>query len=468
MLFTPFWFDEAINEADIRSALPLRQNIDTNICIIGGGFTGLWTAINLKQSQPELDVVIIEKDLCGQGASGRNGGAMLTWSTKFASLIKHMEIEQAAFLVKSSEQAVHDIKTFTEQYGIACDCRIDGTYYTASNAAQKSGFAPILSLLDTHHLNAWQAVEESNLAKTGSPANLSAIYSPNAGSVQPAKLVRGLLRVAKKLGVKVFENTRYLGYQAGETIQITTSGGVVRANKLLFSVNAWLPRLMSEFKRAVVLVSSDMVISKPDPERLASMSLAHGAPIIDNRIFVNYYRSTSTGRLMLGKGGNYFSFANKVTKRFDQPSQYLDIMQHYWQHFFKNSGLEIERSWTGPSDRSVTGLPFFGYLPRQTNVFYGSGYSGNGVVQSYLGGKILSSLMLNKHDKWQRCALVNQTLSQFPIEPVRTCGAYVVRNAIRRKEYAEDRGHLPKLWDVHLSKLSGSAAKVDPNLKATS
>ncbi len=106
MRFQPFWFDEAITQADIEAAAsaPPHGALDTQVCIIGGGFTGLWTAITLKKQKPELNIAIIEKDLCGQGASGRNGGAMLTWSTKFASLIKEFGLEQACFLVRQSER----------------------------------------------------------------------------------------------------------------------------------------------------------------------------------------------------------------------------------------------------------------------------------------------------------------------------------------------------------------------------
>ena len=464
MRYVPFWFDEAMTEADERSASHLTHDINTDVCIIGGGFTGLWTAINLKQTKPELDVVIIEKDLCGQGASGRNGGAMLTWSTKFGSLIKQVGLERAINLVKASEQAVHEIKAFTEKYAIDCDCRVDGTFYTASNASQQNAFQPVLDLLATHQLNAWQSVAQDKLEMTGSKANLSAIFSPHAGSVQPAKLVRGLFRVAKQLGVKIYERTKYIHYQGDETLNIKTDRGMIKANKMVFAVNAWLPKLEPQFARSVVLVSSDMVISKANPEAIKAMRLDHGAPIIDSRIFVNYYRTTTSGRLMLGKGGNYFSYANHVSKRFDQPSRYLEMMKHYWHYFFNHSGLEIERSWTGPSDRSVSGLPFFGQLKTQKNIYYGSGYSGNGVVQSYLGGNILASLILNKADKWRDSGLVNQPIAQFPFEPIRTIGAYMVRNAIRRKEYAEDLNKQVAPWDSYLSKLSGSAAKADTSL----
>ncbi|KZN54430.1 hypothetical protein N474_01565 [Pseudoalteromonas luteoviolacea CPMOR-2] len=463
--FQPFWFDEAIEEADLASAKPLIHDIDTGACIIGGGYTGLWTAIMLKQKKPELDVTVIEKDLCGQGASGRNGGAMLTWSTKFASLIKLFGLEQACFLVKSSEQAVHEIQNFAQRHCIDCDCRVDGTYYTASNCAQMSSLAPIMTLLEKHNINHWQVVDKSRLRNTGSDANRRAIFSPHAGSIQPAKLVRGLRRVANKLGVRIFEKTAYKSHIGGETLAITTGqGAVIRATSLTFAVNAWLPSLRPEFSRNVVLVSSDMAITKPMPALLSQLNLHHGAPIIDARIFVNYYRTTSDGRLMLGKGGNYFSFANQVTSRFDKASRYSEILSQSLKYFF-NTPMQLDRTWTGPSDRSVSGLPFFGQLKGQNNVYFGSGYSGNGVVQSFIGGKILSALITKQNNEWAGCALVNGALAKFPYEPFRSIGAYTIRNAIRRKEYAQDMGETPSKFDEWLSRLSASAAKLDPDIE---
>ena len=204
-----------------------------------------------------------------------------------------------------------------------------------------------------------------------------------------------------------------------------------------------------------------MVITKPMAKRLESLHLNHGAAIIDSRIFVNYYRTTPDGRLMLGKGGNYFSFANQMSDKFNAPSQYQDEVQHSLDYFFGDHGFEIERTWTGPSDRSVSGFPFF--QETDSNVFVAAGYSGNGVVQSYLGGQILTSMLLNTQDEWQDCCLINQSLARFPTEPFRTLGAYAIRNGIRRKERAEDNNLAPAKLDNYLAKLSGAAAKADTN-----
>lgn len=458
--FQPFWFDQAMQlESTATQTGSVPSQCD--ILIVGGGFTGLWTAIQVKLADPNRHIVIIDKDFCGQGASGRNGGAMLTWSSKILSLLKLYGQEQAKFLVGASEKAVHAIKQFTEHYQIACDCRIDGTYYTYSNQAQIGSLDVVMQKLQSLECNAWRPLTLADRTKTGSLSNLAGWFSPHAGSVQPALLVRGLKRVAESFGVCVVEQTAYLSHIGDKSLDVSTSAGTIRASQLVFAVNAWLPALLPAFARKVVLVSSDMIITEPVPETLASLQLNHGAPVIDGRIFVNYYRSTSCGRLMLGKGGNYFSFANQVNQRFDQPSQYESLLKRSLAHFFPHEQLPIARSWTGPSDRSVSGMPFFGRLSQQLNVFYGSGYSGNGVVQSYIGGKILSSLLLDKNDAWSNCALVDQCLANFPPEPFRTAGAYLIRSSIRRKEQAEDLGLTPKKLDVWFSRLSGAAAKAD-------
>jgi len=462
MRFVPFWFDQVISTADLESAVELKANITADVCIIGGGFTGLWSAIQIKQQAPEKSVVVIDKGLCGQGASGRNGGAMLTWSTKFLSLEKLFGTDNAVKLVKQSQQAVYDIQTFCKTHDIKCELRLDGAYYTASNKAQIDALAPVMSHLDLHGINQWQNVDDSQLQnKTGSSANIQAAFTQAAGSIQPAKLVRGLKKVAQNLGVEVYENTNMTSLLEGQPATVTTDNGQVVADKVILAVNAWLPKLFNQFNNKVVLVSSDMVITKPMPNTLKKLGLDHGAPVIDSRIFVNYYRTTEDGRLMLGKGGNYFSFNNQVREKFNKESGYKSILNNSLTHFFKNHSFEIERTWTGPSDRSVTGFPFFGVMPSTQNIFYGAGYSGNGIVQSYLGGKILASLVLGKIDKWSHHPMVDNQLASFPPEPLRTPGAFIVRNAIRRKENAEDKGAKVNSFDNWLAKFSGSAAKVD-------
>lgn len=461
--FQPFWFRQAMEAEPNYQAKVLKQDIETDVCIVGGGYTGLWTAITLKQQRPELDIVIIEKGLCGSGASGRNGGCMLTWSTKYLSLKKLYGEEQAVQLVKASEQAVYEIEAFCQAHNIDAELRRHGTLYTATNQAQTGGMEPVLAELDKHEINSWKAWEQRRVKEeAGSDSHIQGYFSPAAASVQPGKLVRGLKRVAEEMGIRIFEQTPMLDMVESNGVIIKAPNSNIYARKAVMALNAWMLEQFPQFKNKIVVVSSDMVMTKPIPDKLEMLGLNDGKTVIDSRTFVHYYRTTEDGRLMLGKGGNHFSFANRISSVFDSPSRYVELLSASFNKLFPSlKGEEFEASWTGPSDRSVTGLPFFGKLEGSNNVFYGLGYSGNGVAQTWIGGQILSSLVIGLENEWSKSGLTTGPKGSFPPEPIRWLGAMMVRNAIRRKECAEDAEQSPNWLDKQLAKFANAAGKAD-------
>ena len=459
----PYWFAQAL-AADRTSPLPaLQGEITADVCIVGGGFTGLWTAIMSKQARPDWHIVILEKDRCGSGASGRNGGCMLTWSTKYLSLARLFGEAEASRLVTASEQAVYDIATFCQQHGIDAELRLGGAIYAASNPAQRGTLQSVFSALDKVGRNRWQTLSDSETqALTGSHLLQDGAFSPAAGSLQPGKLVRGLLRVAREMGISVYEHSAMTQLDEHDTVRVRTAHGQVMAKQAILALNADMARQFPVFANSVILVSSDMIITAPQAEIIHQLGLEKGQAVCDLRTFVHYWRSTPDGRLMLGKGGNRIAFSNRLHRYFDQPSIYADQLQTALVRFFPAlANTAIEQSWTGASDRSATGFPFFGKLPDHRRVFYGFGYSGNGVVQCHLGGKILSSLLLAQDNEWTRSKLAQGPLAQFPPEPIRWPGAMLIRNAIRRVETAQDNEQQVHWLDQQLASLAQIASKAD-------
>lgn len=219
----PFWLAEALAAEQPAPPTPLVGNHEVDVCIVGGGFTGLWSAITLKTAEPHLRILVLEKDLCGSGASGRNGGCLLTWSAKYLTLKRLFGEEQAAWLVRGSEQAVHEIARFCAAHQIEAELRVEGTCYTATSEAQRGLMEPVLRELKRADLNQWQTIEEDKLAsQSGSHVHLEGLYSPHAGSVQPALLVRGLLRVARELGIEVYEHSPMQRLEAGQPVRVQT------------------------------------------------------------------------------------------------------------------------------------------------------------------------------------------------------------------------------------------------------
>ncbi|MDM0044735.1 FAD-dependent oxidoreductase [Variovorax dokdonensis] len=458
----PFWIEQALFDGG-ELAPALQGDTQADVCIIGGGFTGLWTAIQAKQQSPELDIVILESDLCGAGASGRNGGCLLTWSAKYFTLERLFGEAEAVRMVKASEDAVGHIAAFCKAHGIDAELRMDGTLYTATSQAQIGTMAPVMRALEARGIHSYRDLPADEVARrSGSARNLAGVYSPHAATVHPGKLVRGLRRVALEMGIRIHERTPMVDFVPGPPAQVRTPAGSVRARKLVLAMNAWMASAFPQFERSIAIVSSDMVITERCPDLLRQSGLVDGVSVLDSRTFVYYYRSTADGRLMLGKGGNTFAWRGRVAPIFDQRSPYEEQLTHALRDFFPAlANTPITASWNGPSDRSVTGFPFFGRYEGQPHIYYGFGYSGNGVGPSYMGGQILSSLLLDLDNAWTRSPIVRGPLGQFPPEPMRYVGSIVVRNAIRRKEQAEDDGRRPWMVDRMLSKLANAAGKSD-------
>lgn len=459
----PYWLDRALQEDTSAPCAPLQQDTQADVCIVGGGYTGLWTAIMLKEQNPELDVVIIEADICGAGASGRNGGCALSWSAKYFTLERLFGVEEAIRLVKASEQSIYAIGDFCQKYGVDADYRLDGTLYTATNLAQVGATDGVIAALERNGINSFSRRPLADVQRlAGSNKHLEGWFSPAAASVQPGKLVRGLRRVALALGVRLYEGTPMIKLNEGQPATVVTANGQVKAGRVVLAINAWMASTFPQFERSVAIVSSDMIITEPRPDLLKKIGLTSGVTVLDSRIFVHYYHNTPDGRIMLGKGGNTFAYGGRMLPVFDQPSPYEGLLRKTLIDFFPAfEGVGIESTWNGPSDRSVTGLPFFGRLEQANNIFYGFGYSGSGVGPCHMGGQILSSMVLGLDNEWTRSPLLNGPLGYFPPEPIRYLGSLMVRNAVRRKEQAEDHGRRPRLLDINLAKFAAAAGKAD-------
>ncbi len=459
----PYWLDQALRNQPATPCPPLQQDTRADVCIVGGGYTGLWTAIMIKEQNPELDVVIVEADICGAGASGRNGGCALSWSAKYFTLERLFGVEEAVRLVKESEQSIYAIGDFCEKYAVDADYRLDGTLYTATNRAQVGSTDGVIAALERNGINSFSKYALADVQRmAGSTRHIEGWFSPAAASVQPGKLVRGLRRVALELGVRIFEGSPMTGLEQGLPATIKTPGGQVVANHVVLAINAWMARSFPEFERSVAIVSSDMIITEPRPDLLERIGLTSGVTVLDSRIFVHYYHNTPDGRIMLGKGGNTFAYGGRILPVFDEPSPYAGLLRNTLTEFFPEfADVGIAATWNGPSDRSVTGLPFFGRMGARGNIYYGFGYSGSGVGPCHMGGQILSSLVLGLDNPWTRSPLLQGPLGHFPPEPIRYLGSLMVRNAVRRKEQAEDHNQRPRRLDVRLAKFAAAAGKAD-------
>lgn len=450
-----FWLQEVADDAPDATAL--RGETRADVAIMGGGYVGLWTAIRIKEHAPSCDVILLEQDICGGGASGRNGGFVLSWMSKLSSLAKLFGMPEALRIATSSESAIDEIDEFCRRHGIDADFRKGGWLWTATTRAQLGAWEGVVRHCEIHGVPGFQRLPDKEVGvRAGSGAHRAGVFLAQAAVVQPAALARGLRRIALELGVRIFERTRVLGFSRADPALIRTSSGTVIAAKLVIATNAWAASIR-ELSRAIAVISSDMIVTEPAPALLEQMGWHKNLSITDSQTMVDYYRITRDGRVAFGKGGWTIAYGGRIGKKFDRHARRAaEVTADFRRYYPQLAGVPISNDWSGPIDRTPDSLPRLGFLGGRRNICYGIGWSGNGVGPSVIGGKILASLALERDNEWARHPLVGYAAARFPPEPIRFFGAHVVRAAVAAKEKAEMYERKPSAVDVAISKLAPS------------
>lgn len=452
---TGYWLKEAIGGKPLEiQALEGEQRAD--VAILGGGFTGLWTALRLKMLEPALDVAVVEKNVCGSGASGRNGGFCMTWSSKILTLIKLCGAQEGLRLYRDTEEAVGTIGAFCRDHGIDAGFRQDGWLWAASNATQRDAWLPCLDQLERLGANPFQVLRAEEAARRGGAAVIEGgVFEPTVATLQPGRLALGLRRVALEQGVRIYERSPVTRIDRGARPRLRAATGSLTCDKLVLALNAWAAEL-AEFRRTLVPLVADLLITDPAPAALEGSGLSTGLAVSDSRSLVHYYRSTPDGRIAFGKASGDFFYASQVGDRAEGSSPFQSTIEASFDRFVGGLGdFSIAESWRGPVTRTQNGLPFFGRLERHPNIVYGHGYCGNGVGPSFTGAKFLASLALDRNDEWATSPLADGPLGGgFPPEPIRYVGAVLVRDAVARIERAQDGGRRPGPLDRALGRFA--------------
>jgi glycine/D-amino acid oxidase-like deaminating enzyme len=449
------WLEQVAGDAPDAPPLAGRQSAD--VAIIGGGLVGLWTAIRLKEAEPACDVVLLEQDICGGGASGRNGGFVLSWWPKLSSLSALLGPEEAIRVARSSEEAITEIQQFCAAHVIDADFRRGGWLWTATSQAQVGAWDGLLDLCARHGVEPFRELPPDEVGhRAGSPIHRAGVFEASAAIVQPAALTRGLRRVALNRGVRIHEHSRVRRFSRSEPVVIETDQGTLTVPRLVIASNAWAAGIR-ELSRSLVVISSDMVATAPARDDLGRIGWHPDLAITDSQTMVDYYRISADGRVVFGKGGWTIAYGGRIGPAFDRSARRAAEVTADFRRYYPQLGhVPITHDWSGPIDRTPNSLPLLGYLGGRRHIVYGVGWSGNGVGPSVIGGRILAAMALGRRDEWGAHPLIGKSVGRFPPEPIRFIGAHLVREAVARKERKELVGARPS-WLA--TKLAGLAPK---------
>jgi len=448
------WLDDVA--ADALPFREINQNTSVDVAIIGGGYVGLWTAIELKMLEPGLQVAVFEMNRCGDGASGLNGGFVMSWWPKIASLVRVCGQDDAVWLADETTHAVQDLGAFLENHAVDAEYRQSGWLWAATTpkhigawnsvmeAAQRFGRSDVFQ----------QLPGEEIAARTGSAVHLAGIWERINATVHPGKLVRGLAAIADKLGVQIHENCPVRQLVRSSPVRLELDKVTVTAKKVVVATNAWAAK-MPELRRKFVCVGSAIVMTPPIPDRLAEIGWTGGESITDSQTTVNYYRTTRNGRIAFGKGGGRLYYTGEPSHEvFKDTYGIQETVSDFRRVYPMLADVPLAATWSGPIDRTYDSLPLLGTLAQAPNIVFGVGWSGNGVNPSRIGGRILARLVLERKDRWVQNGLVNRHARPFPPEPFRYIGGSMVRAAMMRKDKTELSGGDPAFLDRWLAQLA--------------
>ena len=435
-----WWLDEAAAAlgGEPAEAPPLEGEARADVAIAGGGYTGLWTALALKEREPSLEVVLLEAETCGHGPSGRNGGFLHGFWGALPRVAACFGRDAALELCSAGEEIVPAVRAFCERRGADVWLREGGMLTVATTARQEAAVEHEVAL--ARSLGAAEEcvpLDRAALAtRVRSPALRSAAFCRECATIQPARLALALRQAALDAGVRVHERSPVTRVADG---RLETARGAVAAPEVVVATGAW-GAAWRPLRRNLTPFGSTIVLTEPVPELLAEIGWTGGEAILDARMFIHYLRTTPDGRVAIGSATGPIGFRGVVDARFDRDQASAETAAAGLRRLLPAlAQARIERAWGGPIDVSSDHLPFFGTMPGK-RVHYGAGYTGNGAGPSWLGGQVLASLALRLDDRWAALPLVRRDVPGLPPEPFRRLGGGLVRASVIAVERADEEG----------------------------
>lgn len=432
------WMDQLDEPLVARAAL--EQDLDVDVAIIGAGYTGLWTAYYLKRQAPDLNIVILEAQTAGFGASGRNGGWLMGNLLGEDRMLAASSPEQR----RASYDLLHgipdEVKNVIDREDIDCDYRKGGALYCAARyPEQEASLRQYLDKLYSQGLNEgdyrWLSPEQlAQQIRVAKP--YGAIYAPHVATLHPAKLVRGLARAVERLGVRIYENSPVNHWQSGS---LRTARASVRSRWVVPAVEGYSVTL-PPLGRYQLPVQSLIVATEPlSAATWDEIGLSHGQAFSESSRQVTYGQRTADNRLIFGARGGY-RFAGKLRHDFDLTRSEIELRQYLFGELFPQlRNVQITHGWGGNLGMSRHFKPHM-LCDQASGIALSGGYGGEGVGASNLGGRTLADLILQRDTEQVRQPWVVprgglDALKAWEPEPCRWLGY----NAIIRSFVHEDQ-----------------------------
>ena len=384
---------------DLNSQDQLTSDIDVDICIIGGGLTGISSAINL--SKKGYSVILCEARKIGWGASGRNGGQLGIGMRKDQFTIeKKLGLRHAKELWSLGLEAVEDVKNLIKENEIDCHL-VNGVMSTACFEKDIDEYKfEIEHMAKNYDFEGYQFFNKEKIREEiNSKMYLAGLLNSGSYHLNPLKLTIGLAKVAQKNNVKIFENTPIEKIrEEGDRVQVMSKKGLIRANQVVVACNGYLDSILGSKKNKFMPINNYVVATEPLGEKRARQIIKNNYAVCDTRFIIDYYRFSEDWRMIFGGGETFTSNFVKNATSF--------VSKRMIKVFPQLQNVKIDYSWGGTLAITVNRLPHFGTL-MNNKVSYAFGYSGHGLALSVLAGKLIGENIHGDHERFKFFSDIN-------------------------------------------------------------
>jgi len=492
-----YWLEEA---GEVEPLPALEGDVSADVVVLGGGYTGMWTAWHLKKLEPECRVVVLEADVCGHGPSGRNGGFCNSMWFSLASMRERWGDAAGLAVARASREAIDGVEAFCREEAVDAWFRRAG-YLQVSTAPAHDGVwdeavaacreLPGGDGAPVRVLSAGEVAE-----RCASPAFRGGVFYADAATVQPARLALGLRERLLAAGVEIHERSpvrRLAGDcclvptgvgkrqqdRRGGGVVARTDRGTVRAGAAVVAIGGAAKAPRGPLRDALTVTSSHIVLTEPVPELLEQVGWTGGECITDARALVDYFRTTPDGRIAFGWGGGRIAMGARLRGRSELDAEVVAAAAERLHDYFpglaeagsatrgsqtahaaprspraggRRRAARITHAWGGPIDVSPTHVPVVVPLPGSRS-FAAAGFTGNGVGPSHMVARALASLALGRRDEHARLPFVDPAPQRVPPEPLHWLGGEAIRRALTGREEAELAGRRPHPLGVAISRV---------------
>ncbi len=452
-----YWHD-SLPDGDLDALRPaLPGDVHADVAIVGGGFTGLWTAYYLAQRDPSLRIVVLEKDFAGFGASGRNGGwASAFLPTSWEAVAKESSRSEALRMQRAANATVDVVGKVAADEGIDGHYAKGGYLRIATSPLQWDRLQQQLA-----HARAWDQTEDdvALLDRREATARIDAdgvfggLYTPNCAAIHPARMVRGLAQAVERLGVTIYEGTEVTGIEPGAA---RTPLGTVRAEVVVRALEGYTAGL-PQYRRALLPMYSLMIATEPLPDHVwDEIGWRDRETLNDDRRFLIYAQRTADGRIALGGRGAPYRWGSQIDPAFEHPRGVHETLRRTLVKLFPAlHDVAVTHRWGG-----VLGVPRDWFpsvrFDRSTGFATAGGYAGDGVTLTNLAGRTLADLITGTESDLTTLPWVGLESRSFEPEPLRFVG---VNAGMRLAEWVDGReertGQHANVLDKALGLLSG-------------